>query len=157
MRHWGFNLPNVRGYKNKFFLYNIFMKKCTSGIRSQKILAHLASTAVEVHFLWTFKVILFPVFSQQLSKKKKLLLPLTKLFYSFYTSFILLLWINLEMKSNTVTEIYLVSLFLALVFSSKNKASISNQSASFSHNRYGRQVPWEQHSFLVPDNSVDMG
>lgn len=83
------------------------MKKCTQRIKSQKKMAHLAITAKEIHFLWTCKVVLFPVFFPNHYYKKRIVTSHKIILQIFHTK-----RFNLKMNSNTVIGIYLVRFFL---------------------------------------------
>lgn len=61
-------------------------KMCFKSKKSEK-LAHLETTAIEINFLSTSKVILFPVFSEPLLEE--MIATSQNFFYSIYTSFIL--------------------------------------------------------------------
>lgn len=83
-------------------------KMCFKSKKSEK-LAHLETTAIEINFLSTSKVILFPVFPEPLSEEmiatsQKFFLQLLHIFH--------IARINLEMKSNMIIRNYLVDLIL---------------------------------------------
>lgn len=85
----GFQFAKCERLYKQFFPYNIFMKKMYFKNKKSEKLAYLETTTRKDHLLWTFKIILFPVFFPDLSQKKRLLL-LTIFFYSFFGPFVLL-------------------------------------------------------------------
>lgn len=94
----------------QIFLHIIFMKKMYYKNKKFGKLPYLELIAIEVNFLWTFKVIILLGFFSQPLLEKGFLLP---------TIFLLLLYtfciarFNLETKNHKIIRVYIADLFLS--------------------------------------------